>query len=166
MLWDCHSWAGMTHPERSHGLKQVRACSCASCVVSQSLRLERKWVGRPWMFVTLSPESTMGSNALSQWTVLSQNMQAYYQVMAIKHGWVSCSGFNQQMSRFELVYFTSGDFKEKSTCDVCHQNNFTNSTSRTTQLLDIYPKDAPPSHKDTCSTMFASALLITTRNWK
>jgi hypothetical protein len=26
--------------------------------------------------------------------------------------------------------------------------------------LVIYPKDAPPSHKDTCSAMFIAALLI------
>jgi hypothetical protein len=33
-------------------------------------------------------------------------------------------------------------------------------------LLDIYPKDAPPSHKDICSTMFIAALFIIARNWK
>jgi hypothetical protein len=27
-------------------------------------------------------------------------------------------------------------------------------------LLDIYPKDVPLSHRDTCSTMFTAALLI------
>jgi hypothetical protein len=33
-------------------------------------------------------------------------------------------------------------------------------------FLSIYPKDTPPYHKDTCSTMFIAALLVITRNWK
>jgi hypothetical protein len=33
-------------------------------------------------------------------------------------------------------------------------------------LLGIYPKDAPPYHKNTCSTTFIAALFITTRSWK
>jgi hypothetical protein len=33
-------------------------------------------------------------------------------------------------------------------------------------LLGIYLKDAPPSHKDTCSTMSIAALFIIARNWK
>jgi hypothetical protein len=33
-------------------------------------------------------------------------------------------------------------------------------------FLGIYPKDAPPSHKDTCSTMFIAALCVIFRNWK
>jgi hypothetical protein len=33
-------------------------------------------------------------------------------------------------------------------------------------LLDIYPKDALPSPKDTCSTMFIATLFVTARNWK
>jgi hypothetical protein len=33
-------------------------------------------------------------------------------------------------------------------------------------LLGIYPKDAPTSHKDTCSTMFIAALFVAARNWK
>ena len=33
-------------------------------------------------------------------------------------------------------------------------------------LLGIYPKDAPPYHKDTCSAMFIAALFIIARNWK
>jgi hypothetical protein len=33
-------------------------------------------------------------------------------------------------------------------------------------LLDIYPKDAPPSQKDPCSTMFIVALFIIARNWR
>jgi hypothetical protein len=33
-------------------------------------------------------------------------------------------------------------------------------------LLGIYPKDAPSSHKDTCSTMFIAALFFIARNWK
>jgi hypothetical protein len=33
-------------------------------------------------------------------------------------------------------------------------------------LLDIYPKDAPPSHKDTCSTMFIAVLFIIARIWR
>ena len=33
-------------------------------------------------------------------------------------------------------------------------------------LLGIYPKDAPPYHKDTCSTIFLTALFVNTRNWK
>jgi hypothetical protein len=33
-------------------------------------------------------------------------------------------------------------------------------------LLGIYPKDAPPYHKDICSTLFIAALFIITRNWK
>jgi hypothetical protein len=31
-------------------------------------------------------------------------------------------------------------------------------------LLDIYLKDAPPPHKDTCSTVFIAALFIMARN--
>jgi hypothetical protein len=33
-------------------------------------------------------------------------------------------------------------------------------------LLDIYPKDAPSSHKDTCSAMVIADLLVIARNWK
>jgi len=33
-------------------------------------------------------------------------------------------------------------------------------------LLGIYPKDAPTYNKDTCSTMFISALFIIARSWK
>ena len=33
-------------------------------------------------------------------------------------------------------------------------------------LLDIYPKDTPPYHKDTCSTMFIGALFVIARSWK
>jgi len=29
-----------------------------------------------------------------------------------------------------------------------------------------YPKDAPPYHKGTCSTMFIAALFIIARSWK
>jgi hypothetical protein len=33
-------------------------------------------------------------------------------------------------------------------------------------LLGIYPKDAPTSHKDSCSIVFIAALFIISRNWK
>jgi hypothetical protein len=33
-------------------------------------------------------------------------------------------------------------------------------------LLGIYPKVAPPYHRDTCSTMFIAALFVIARNWK
>jgi hypothetical protein len=33
-------------------------------------------------------------------------------------------------------------------------------------LQGIYPKVIPPFHKDTCSTIFTTALFIITRNWK
>ena len=33
-------------------------------------------------------------------------------------------------------------------------------------LLRIYPKDAPPCYRDTCSTMFIAALFLITRTWK
>jgi hypothetical protein len=33
-------------------------------------------------------------------------------------------------------------------------------------FLDIYLKDVPPYHKDTCSTVFIAALFIIARNWK
>jgi hypothetical protein len=33
-------------------------------------------------------------------------------------------------------------------------------------LLGIYPKDAPPSHKDASSVMFIAALFVIARNWK
>jgi hypothetical protein len=33
-------------------------------------------------------------------------------------------------------------------------------------LLGIYPNDASPYHKDTCSTMFIAALFTIARNWK
>jgi hypothetical protein len=33
-------------------------------------------------------------------------------------------------------------------------------------LLDIYPKDAPSCHKDTCSDMFIATLFVIGRNWK
>jgi hypothetical protein len=42
---------------------------------------------------------------------------------------------------------------------VLHQN-------QATPLLGIYPKDAPPYNRDTCSTMFIAALFIIARNWK
>ena len=33
-------------------------------------------------------------------------------------------------------------------------------------LLGIYPNDVLPYHKDTCSTLFVTALFITPPNWK
>jgi hypothetical protein len=33
-------------------------------------------------------------------------------------------------------------------------------------LLSIYPEDVPTCNKDTCSTMFITALFIIARNWK
>jgi hypothetical protein len=33
-------------------------------------------------------------------------------------------------------------------------------------LLGIYPEDAPTCSKDTCYTLFISALFIIARNWK
>lgn len=33
-------------------------------------------------------------------------------------------------------------------------------------LLGIKPKDTPPYHKDTCSTVFITAVFIISRNWK
>ena len=33
-------------------------------------------------------------------------------------------------------------------------------------LNNIYPKDVPSYHKDTCSTMFIAALFIISRMWK
>ena len=33
-------------------------------------------------------------------------------------------------------------------------------------LLGIYPEDAPPCNKDTCSTMFIAALFLIARSWK
>jgi hypothetical protein len=33
-------------------------------------------------------------------------------------------------------------------------------------LLGIYPKDAPPYHKDMYSTMLLAALFVTCRSWK
>jgi hypothetical protein len=33
-------------------------------------------------------------------------------------------------------------------------------------LLGIYPKDAPSYNKDTCFTMFITALFIIARSWK
>jgi hypothetical protein len=35
-----------------------------------------------------------------------------------------------------------------------------------TPFLGIYPKDAPPCHKDMCSTIFIAALFIIDRSWK
>ena len=35
-----------------------------------------------------------------------------------------------------------------------------------TQLLGIYPEDAPTCNKDTCSTMFITALFMIARKWK
>jgi hypothetical protein len=32
--------------------------------------------------------------------------------------------------------------------------------------LDIYPKDAPPYHKDTCSAMLIVILFVIARKWK
>ena len=32
--------------------------------------------------------------------------------------------------------------------------------------LDVYPKDAPPCHRGTCSTMFIVALFVIARSWK
>jgi hypothetical protein len=36
----------------------------------------------------------------------------------------------------------------------------------TISLLGIYPEDAPPGNKDTCSTIFIEALFIIGRSWK
>ena len=33
-------------------------------------------------------------------------------------------------------------------------------------LLGIYPKDAPPCHRSTCSTMFIVAIFVVARSWK
>jgi hypothetical protein len=33
-------------------------------------------------------------------------------------------------------------------------------------LLGIYPKDAPPCHRGTCSTMFIAASFVIARSWK
>jgi hypothetical protein len=33
-------------------------------------------------------------------------------------------------------------------------------------LLGIYPKDAPLSHRDACSTMFIAALFMVATSWK
>jgi hypothetical protein len=33
-------------------------------------------------------------------------------------------------------------------------------------LLGIYPKDAPPCHRGTCSTVFIAVLLVIARSWK
>jgi hypothetical protein len=33
-------------------------------------------------------------------------------------------------------------------------------------LLAIYPEDVPTGKKDTCSTMFITALLVIARSWK
>jgi hypothetical protein len=35
-----------------------------------------------------------------------------------------------------------------------------------TPLSGIYTKDAPPCHKDMCSTMFIAAFLMIARSWK
>jgi hypothetical protein len=34
------------------------------------------------------------------------------------------------------------------------------------QLLGIYPKDAPPCHRGTCSTMYTVTLFVIARSWK
>jgi hypothetical protein len=33
-------------------------------------------------------------------------------------------------------------------------------------LLGIFPKNLPPCHKDTCSTLFIAVLFVIARNWK
>jgi hypothetical protein len=33
-------------------------------------------------------------------------------------------------------------------------------------FMAIYPKDAPPCHRGTCSTMFIAALFMILRSWK
>jgi hypothetical protein len=33
-------------------------------------------------------------------------------------------------------------------------------------ILVIYPKDGPPTHRGTCSTMFIAALFVIARSWK
>jgi hypothetical protein len=33
-------------------------------------------------------------------------------------------------------------------------------------LLGLYPKDAPPIHRSTCSTVFIVALFLIARSWK
>jgi hypothetical protein len=33
-------------------------------------------------------------------------------------------------------------------------------------LLEIYPKDAPPCQRGTCSTIFIVALFVVARSWK
>ena len=47
------------------------------------------------------------------------------------------------------------------------QNFENSSTSRTSYSVSgICPKNTPPYHKDTCSTIFIEALLVIARNWK
>jgi hypothetical protein len=33
-------------------------------------------------------------------------------------------------------------------------------------LFGIYPKDAPPCHRDTCSTLFIATLFVITKSWR
>jgi hypothetical protein len=33
-------------------------------------------------------------------------------------------------------------------------------------FLGIYPRDSPPCHRGTCSTMFIAALFMIARSWK
>jgi hypothetical protein len=39
-------------------------------------------------------------------------------------------------------------------------------TGRSSPLLGIYPEDVPTGNKDTCSTMFITALFIIIRSWE
>jgi hypothetical protein len=36
----------------------------------------------------------------------------------------------------------------------------------TIPILDIYPRDDPPYHRDTCPIMFITTLSVVTRSWK
>ena len=47
------------------------------------------------------------------------------------------------------------------------QKSWNSSTSTPSYITPRHmPKDAPPSHKDTYSTVFTAALVVIARNWK
>jgi hypothetical protein len=44
-------------------------------------------------------------------------------------------------------------------------NNYSGNQDPAIPLLDIYPKDVPPSYKDIWSTMFIEVFFVIARNW-
>ena len=64
-----------------------------------------------------------------------------------------------------LVGLQTGTTTLEISLEVLHKIR-NRSTWRPSYTLGIYPKDAPPNHRDTCSIIFIPALLVIIWRWK